>query len=364
MVRSRGCYHPAADALTPQSIEGDKVTQLSGFGRAERPRPDPASLFLEVLPLVGDSLERVEAMFREMLASPVAIVHEVGDYVAAGDGKRLRPTLHLLCARLCSYRGPHDVVLATVLEMIHCATLIHDDVIDEADTRRGRPSANSRWGNEVTVLFGDYMFAKAMQIALRAESLEVMELLAEATLRMTEGEMLQTRYVGRLDLTVDDCVTLIEKKTAALFGCCCELAAVIAGEDDRRRKALRAYGHHLGVTFQLVDDLLDFTGDERTMGKAVASDLGSGKATFAVIDALAAGADEVRELAHRVMVGARDLSVERLRRRLEESGAIRRTRELAAFHAREAARPLEAFPPSPARDALRALPSLLLERDR
>jgi octaprenyl-diphosphate synthase len=203
-----------------------------------------------------------------------------------------------------------------------------------------------------------------MQMALEAESLEVMELLADATLRMTEGEMLQTRYVGRLDLSAGDCVSLIEKKTAALFGCCCELAAVLAGEDGQRRSALRRYGHHLGVTFQLVDDLLDFTGDARTMGKPVASDLGSGKATLAVIDALASGPAELEELARRVMAGSADGAVARLAGVLHETGAIRRTRELAASHAREAVRELASFPAGPARDALESLPAVLLDRDR
>jgi len=339
------------------------VTQLSGFGRAEHPRPDPASLRDDILPLVGDALDRVELLFRENLASPVGIVHEIGEFVVAGDGKRLRPTLHLLCTRLCGYGGPHDVVLATVLELIHGATLIHDDVIDEATTRRGRASANFRWGNQVTVLFGDYMFAKAMQMALRAESLEVMELLAEATLRMTEGEMLQTRYVGRLDVSADECVSLIEKKTAALFGCCCELAAILAGKDARHRKALRRYGRHLGITFQLIDDLLDFTGNEGVMGKPVASDLRSGKATLAVIDALSDDGDEVRALATLIMDGEHDGTVGRLTKLLDATGALHRTRELAASHAAEATRQLEPFAPGPARDALEALPALLLCRD-
>ena len=143
------------------------------------------------------------------------IVDELGGFVAESGGKRVRPTLHLLCARLCGYQGNKDIILATVLEFIHCATLIHDDIIDGATTRRGRPSANRNWGNNVSVLFGDYLFAKAMEMALEAESLQIMERLAEVTLRMTEGEMLQTRYAGRIDLTEAEYLDLIERKTAA-----------------------------------------------------------------------------------------------------------------------------------------------------
>jgi len=165
---------------------------------------DPVAAQAEIVPIVADRLREVESSFRRHLASPVKIVDEIGQFVTQAAGKRVRPTLHLLCTQLCGYRGPHDVLLATVVELIHGATLIHDDIIDEATMRRGRPSANYHWGNDVSVLFGDYMFAKAMELALYAESIPVMQRLAEATLRMTEGEMLQTRYVGRLDLRVKE----------------------------------------------------------------------------------------------------------------------------------------------------------------
>ena len=258
------------------------------------------------------------------------------------------------------------VLLATVIELIHCATLIHDDIIDEATTRRGRPSVNSEWDNTVTVLFGDYMFAKAMQMALKAESLEVMDKLAEATLRMTEGEMLQTRYVGRLDLSVDEYLDLIERKTAALFACCCELAGLLAEVDVDRQAALRRYGTHLGLAFQLVDDLLDFTGDAEILGKPAANDLREGKATLAVLELLSRGPGEAHVLARSVMAGNSDRSPEivRLTALLHESGAIDRVHERARHHAREAKRELGRFDPGPARLALESLPDLLLSRDR
>ncbi len=303
-------------------------------------------------------------MFRENLASPVKIVEEIGDFVAASGGKRVRPTLHLLTAQLCGYRGEHHIRLATVVEFIHTATLIHDDIIDGATTRRGRPSANRRWGNSTTVLFGDYLFAKAMDMALDAGSLAVMERLAEVTLRMTEGEMLQTRYVGRLDLTEDEYLGLVERKTAALFGCCCELAGLVADVDPARLAALRSFGTDLGMAFQLVDDLLDFTGDAATMGKPAVSDLREGKATLAVLDLLAGGPVEAGELARLAIEDGDADAIGRLTELLHEHGAIERSRHRARRFAESAVRQLEAFDRGPAYEALAGMPDLILSRDR
>jgi octaprenyl-diphosphate synthase len=250
-----------------------------------------------------------------------------------------------------------------VLEYIHTATLIHDDIIDDADTRRGRASVNARWGSNLSVLFGDWMFAKAMDLALRAESLEVMRMLAEVTIRMTEGEMLQTRYVGSTDLTVDEHLDMVDRKTAALFGCCCELAGVLAGEGGARRRALREYGRNLGLAFQLVDDLLDFTGESSTLGKPAASDLREGKATLPVLDLLSEGDTAVRDLVGDAMVGDEQALVT-LRARLRESGALDRAARVAAKYADTAIAALQGFESSRARRALEQLPRLLVSRDR
>jgi octaprenyl-diphosphate synthase len=340
------------------------LSQLTGFSRAESAPLPPRSA--AITGLIAAELEQVEELFRSNLAAPVSIVDEIGAYLAAGGGKRVRPTLHLLATRLCGYRGPHGVLLATVLEFIHSATLIHDDIIDDATTRRGKPSVNFRWGNNITVLFGDYLFAKAMEMALTAGSIEIMQRLADVSLRMTEGEMLQTRYVGRVDLTEDEYLGLIQRKTAALFACCCELAGLLARSDGRRLAALRAYGLNLGMAFQLVDDLLDFTGDAKKLGKPAASDLREGKATLAVIDLLRQGDAEARQLVGQVMDGAEPESPETaaLTRMLHERGSIGRARARAARFASEAIRQLDAFDDGDARRALRSLPDLLIARDR
>jgi octaprenyl-diphosphate synthase len=342
------------------------VEHLTGSGQAFFARVDPRPTREAIGVLVAERLRAVERMFRANLASPLHLVDEVGEFVADGGGKRIRPTVHLLCARMCGYDGPHDVVLATVVELIHGATLIHDDILDEATTRRGRPSVNSRFGNSVTVLFGDYMFAKAMELALVAKSLAVMERLTDVTLRMTEGEMLQTRYVGRIDLDVRDYLDLIDRKTAALFACACELAGVIAGADAERRRALADYGRHLGTAFQLVDDLLDLVGDEATLGKPAGRDLREGKATLAVLELVASGSPRAGEDARRAMAGGRGAgaALARLHAALRDGGALDRVRERARFHARLAVGELARFDDGPARRALESLPGLLLDRDR
>jgi octaprenyl-diphosphate synthase len=342
------------------------LTNPTGFGHVERVQRDPMADLAEIAGLVAPEMRRVETTFRDNLASPLRIVDEIGEFVADGGGKRLRPLLHLLCARLCGNEGPNSVLLATVLEYIHCATLIHDDIIDEATTRRGRPSANYNWGNNITVLFGDHLLAKAMEMALRARSLRVMERLAEVTLRMTEGEMLQTRYVGRLDLSEQEYLDLVERKTAALFACCCELAGEITEVGATKREALRNYGVSLGMAFQIVDDLLDFTGDPRTLGKPAASDLREGKATLPVIDLLSSGDAATRELVQRAMESDRADSPEiaELAEKLKDRGAFDRAYQSAQGYAAVARTEMEQFEDSPYRQALLALPDLLIDRDR
>jgi octaprenyl-diphosphate synthase len=338
----------------------------SSLQRAERILIDPALVDADISGLLAAELDRVDRLFRDNLETPVGIVAEIGDFVAERPGKRVRPKVHLLCAHMCGYEGPHAPLLATVLEFIHSATLIHDDIIDGATTRRGRPSVNSEWGNNLTVLFGDYLLAKAMEMALKARSLEVMEKLADVTLRMSEGEMLQTRYEGRIDLTRDEYLDLIERKTAALFACCCELAGIVAGVDDARRAALRSFGNRLGMAFQLVDDLLDFTGDEYKLGKPAASDLREGKATLAVIDLLSTGDRRARRLVRRI-VDQGQVDADRfseLRGLLQSSGALDRTRALAAEYVTGAGECLTGFPQGAHRAALEALPEMLLLRDR
>ena len=243
--------------------------------------------------------------------------------------------------------------------------MIHDDVIDAAATRRGRPSVNRGWGNTITVLFGDYLYAKAMEMALRAGSLRVMDRLAWITLRMTEGEMIQTRFAGRLDLSVDEYMDLIERKTAVLFGGCCELAGILSGVDAEAEGALRRYGLHIGLAFQIVDDMLDFTGDSAILGKPTVSDLREGKATLPVLDLLKAGPARALELVSAIAGGqGTDEDSTELIALLHASGALNRSEARARLHAELAVRELDAFPDGPARRALIGVPDLLISRNR
>jgi octaprenyl-diphosphate synthase len=224
---------------------------------------------------------------------------------------------------------------------------------------------NRAWGNTITVLFGDYLYAKAMEMALRAGSLRVMDRLAWITLRMTEGEMIQTRFVGRLDLSIDEYMDLIERKTAVLFGGCCELAGILAGVDGASERALRQYGLHIGLAFQIVDDMLDFTGDPAILGKPTASDLREGKATLPVLDLLHGGPVRGRTLAAAIAAGeASDDDGTELIALLHECGALDRAEARARFHAELAIRELQAFPVGPARRALTGVPDLLISRNR
>lgn len=353
-----GCYYPAAlEAFLRRSGSSEQAAGAAG---------GPAVSAAEVTALVEDRLREVEIFFRAHLESPLTIVDEIGSFVAESGGKRVRPTLHLLCSRLCGYDGPHDVVLATVLEFIHSATLIHDDIIDESTTRRGRPTVNRRWGNTTTVLFGDYLFAKAMELALLPGSLEVMRRLADITLRMTEGEMLQTRYVGRLDISSEQYFDLVERKTAALFGGCCELAGILAGVDADREAALRRYGISLGLAFQIVDDVLDLTGDPIRLGKPAGSDLREGKTTLPVIDLLNTRPRPATELVRAILASESDpvAEIASLTDLLHENGSIVRALDEAHRLARRAAEQLVGFPNGPARRALEAVPELLVLRDR
>ena len=339
------------------------MDNLIASGHRQQLRRDTILEPRAILEPVSEKLAEAETILRDNLASPVAIVHEIGEFVADSGGKRIRPTLHLLSAAMCGYEGPHDAELATVVEYVHASSLIHDDIIDDAKTRRGRPSVRYRWGNDVTVLFGDYLLAKAMELALKSGQLGIMDKLAEVTLRMTEGEMLQTRYVGRLDLSIDEYLDVMEKKTAALFACSCELAGLLARVDEGQQAALRRYGRNVGMAFQMVDDLLDLTGDSGILGKRAGSDLQEGKTTVAVIDLLTSGPSRAAELCRAVMDGRADAGSE-LSELLQESGALERARLRTATYAEQAVAELAGFHDSPARRSLQALPGLLLDRER
>jgi len=315
-----------------------------------------------VLELVAEPLARVEDEVRRNLDSDVPIIAEIGRYVSASGGKRIRPALVLLASRACQYEGEKDVLYASVFEFIHTATLVHDDVIDGAELRRGQASINARWGNTLTVLFGDYLYIRSLKMALQGEDLRILGLLADITLKMIEGELMQNHTIGRVDVTEQEYLDIVTRKTACLFSGCCRTGAFLTSRDEWL-PAMDAFGLALGVAFQLVDDLLDFTSDEAILGKPVASDLREGKLTLPVIDLLSRR-PSLEPTVRRIVQQPDDSEAAygELLQGLQNEGCIDRVRARAHAEARRAREALGLLPPSIYREALFALPDLLVAR--
>ena len=325
--------------------------------------PDLAQIFEPV----RDELERVEREFARHLESRVELIPQMGRYIQMSGGKRVRPAVLLMAARLCGYTGDRAVLNAAVVEFIHTATLVHDDIIDEAETRRGRLAAHSRWGNDVTVLLGDYLYIRSMAMALTQDTLEVIRLLCDVTLRMIEGELYQLTKTGDAAITEEEHFEIIRRKTAYLFSGCAEIGGLLGACTLDQRGALRDYGFNLGVAFQIVDDLLDFTADEAALGKPIGGDLREGKVTLPIILLLRQGATGAAELVQRV-IAERTVSPEdwrSLKDLLIHHGAVEAAVDRATTFAQRAKQQLAAaFPASAERDGLLALTDYVLSRDR
>lgn len=324
--------------------------------------PDLIQLFE---PVRAD-LEEVEREYERQVQSQVRVIPEIGAYIQKSGGKRVRPAVLLMSARLCGYSGPRAVLNAAVVEFIHTATLVHDDIIDDADVRRGRKAVHSRWGNDVTVLAGDFLYIKSMAMALTQDTLDVVRMLCDVTLRMIEGEIYQLTKNGVVDLSEAEHFDIIHRKTAFLFGGCAEIGGMLGEVGLEKRTALSEYGFNLGVMFQLVDDLLDFTGEAEALGKPIGGDLREGKITLPIIHLLREGGPEADELVRRV-VQSRDVTPEewaRLKSMLAEHRSIDYAYDRAVEFGEAAKRHLRVFPLTPERDALTGLADYVLLRDR
>lgn len=240
----------------------------------------------KALDLLNDDLKRVEDQFSVDLSSDVALIQKVGRYILASGGKRMRPVLLLLCARLSGYEGKSHIALASVVEFIHTATLLHDDVVDDAVLRRGRSSANSVWGNQASVLVGDYLFAKSFSLMVGQGNLKILQILSDATTMMAEGEVLQLISTCDVDLAEKQYIKVVSNKTAILISAACQVGAVLGGTDIEKEEALRRFGMDLGIAFQFMDDALDYVADQNEFGKARGHDLQEGKMTLPLIHAL------------------------------------------------------------------------------
>ncbi len=316
--------------------------------------------------LIRDDLVQVEREFGRHVESHVELIPQIGRYIQQGGGKRIRPAVLLLAARLSGYRGDRAVLYASVVEFIHTATLVHDDMIDGSDWRRGQLAVHSRWGNDITVLLGDYLYIKSMALALTQDMLHVIRLLCDVTLRMIEGELYQLTKNGDVEITEDEHLEIIRRKTAYLFGGCAEIGAMLGTVSAEQRQALRDYGFNLGVAFQIVDDVLDLTGRKEVVGKPVASDLREGMVTLPIIHLLSRPNNGIGELVRQV-VRERDMSAEqwdRLSHALVQAGSIEYAYCTAESYAERARARLDAFAPSAEREALSALTEYVLSRNR
>jgi octaprenyl-diphosphate synthase len=319
-----------------------------------------------LLELLAPKLELVEEELRRNFRSNIITIRDVGNHILAGGGKRLRPALLLLVSKMLRYDGRRDVVYAAVVEFIHTATLIHDDIIDEADVRRGRTSINYGWGNNLTVLVGDYIFMHSMAMALAEGNLEILRLLSDATIKMIEGEILGTEHNGRVDLTVDDYFDIVGRKTAALFGATCRIPGFFVELPESSSVALHTYGYNLGICFQIIDDLLDFTSSTEVLGKPALSDLKEGKVTLPLILAMPRATPREREIIARVASqrSFEDIEPAEILAIVNRYDTLDETREIARDYANRARLALEAFPPSAAKEALELALDFVLERDR
>jgi octaprenyl-diphosphate synthase len=333
-----------------------------------------------IFDLVREDLALVEQEIAAQSGAAIQPVSEISSYLREGGGKRLRPALLLLAAGAAGYRGSSAIRLGAVVEMIHSATLIHDDVIDGANTRRGRPSANARWGNHMSVLAGDWLYMQSFEMALRERNFAILDILIDLTQSMVEGELLQLTRLGRIDLSETEATELAYRKTACLFSGCSRLGAVLGRQPQPIADALAEYGRNAGLAFQLVDDLLDFTASPEKLGKPVLSDLKEGKVTLPLILAMQeagpaatqiAAADgnahsngDGRHLVAKVLEERGFLSVrpEQITKLVRETGALDRAAKLAREYVARARECLTELPDTEYRRALLAVPDFILDR--
>ena len=319
----------------------------------------------EIFELLRDDLVALEDEFGQDTVSNVRAITEIGEYLRAGGGKRIRPALLLLAAKLFDYRGRGAVRLGAVVEIIHTATLVHDDIIDEAKTRRGRPAANTQWGNSKCVLAGDWLYMQAFKIAVQERNFRILDTLIELTQQMVEGELLQMEKLGK-PITLQEHFDLIYRKTACLFSVCMRLGAILGGATAEQEAALGQYGRDLGMAFQIVDDVLDLTASEDVLGKPVASDLREGKVTMAVIHAIERCTADERDaietiLRERAFDGVTHAHVLQI---LQRYGSLDAASACAARHAESARKAICTFPDSEIKRALLWAPEFVVARQK
>src|SRR5882762_9846392 len=319
----------------------------------------------ELFELLREDLSAIEREFGRDTVSTVEAITDIGEHLRAGGGKRIRPALLLLAAKLMGYEGRGTIKLGAVVEIIHTATLVHDDIIDEAKTRRGRPAANTQWGNSKCVLAGDWLYMQAFKVAVQERNFRILDTLIDLTQQMVEGELLQMEKLGKL-ISLDEYFDLIFRKTACLFSVCMRMGAILGGATPEQEAAAGSYGRNLGMAFQIVDDVLDLTASENVLGKPVASDLREGKVTMAVIYALERCTPAEREkiatvLRDRAFNGVTHADILAI---LNRYGALEAAHERATQYAEAARKAICTFPDSEIKRALLWAPDFVVAREK
>ncbi len=316
----------------------------------------------ELLRPIAPDMSRVDAIIRENLSSDVALIEQISHHIIGAGGKRMRPSLLLMVNRALGGRGDIGCRLAAIVEFIHTATLLHDDVVDETSRRRGRDTANAVWGNAGAVLSGDFLYSRSFQMMVGLQRMSVMKVLADATNAIAEGEVLQLMNCGNADVSEDRYLRVIELKTARLFEAAAELGAIAADADEATQRAMAAFGRAFGMAFQIIDDLLDYTADPSVSGKSLGTDLAEGKPTLPLIHAMKRGNAKQSALIREAIEQGRIESLDAVLEAIESTGALKYTAALAAQHASEAAGILGSLPDSEFKQSLLDLTAFSVRR--
>ncbi|MEE4297546.1 MAG: polyprenyl synthetase family protein [Wenzhouxiangella sp.] len=316
----------------------------------------------DVLALSQSDRASIDQLIGRRLASDVVLVNQIGHHIIHGGGKRLRPLLHVLCARAAGYSGRDHIQLAVVIEFIHTATLLHDDVVDESGLRRGQETAHRIWGNAASVLVGDFLYSRSFQLMVELDRLPIMKILADTTNTIAEGEVLQLMQMGNLELTEEDYFRVISDKTACLFAASARLGGVIADQPEESCERLAEFGLKLGQAFQITDDVLDYQADGKKLGKNLGDDLAEGKVTLPIILALQQADENGVNQLRKIVAGTSDAGLEEAIKILKTTGALEQSLQRARDLARQADDALEVLPDSPFKAALSVLTRYAVDR--
>lgn len=317
----------------------------------------------EINQLIADDMDKLNACIQTRLQSDVVLINQIGNHIINSGGKRLRPIIHLLCARALAYNGSQHIDLSAIIEFIHTATLLHDDVVDNSDLRRGEDTANALWGNAVSVLVGDFLYSRAFEMMVEIDRMQIMAILSKATNTIAEGEVLQLLNCHDPDTTEERYLEVIHSKTAKLFEAASELAAIICDRPSEEQQAMAKYGMHLGCAFQLIDDVLDYTSSAEDMGKNLGDDLAEGKPTLPLIYAMRNGTPEQAKMVKEAIENGDIDKIEQIHEAIHSCGAIEYTSDCAKNEAKLAIAALDFLPDSEHKQALVFLANFSVNRN-